>query len=140
MHRAILGVILLVAALVRFWGLRFGLPHTYTRPDETIIIDVSLQFLRGNFRPTFYDYPWFYMWLVAGLYILYYVWGRVAGTFQSLADVVASWKVHWTPFFLMPRALSAVLGALTVWPVYRIGTRLWDRTTALVASLFIALA
>jgi 4-amino-4-deoxy-L-arabinose transferase-like glycosyltransferase len=140
MPRAFLGLIVLVAALVRFWGLGFGLPHTNTRPDETIVIDVALQFLRGNFRPAFYDYPWLYMWLVAGLYLLYYVWGRALGAFQSLADLIASWRVQWIPFFLLPRALSAVMGAATIWPVFRIGRRLWDDTTALVAALFIALA
>jgi 4-amino-4-deoxy-L-arabinose transferase-like glycosyltransferase len=140
MQRALLGVIILIAALVRFWGLWFGLPHTYARPDETIIIDVALSFLRGNLRPNFYDYPWLYMWLLAGLYLLYYAWGRFVGTFHSLADLVASWRIRWTPFFLIPRALTAVVGAATVWPVYRTARRLWDGTTALVAALFIALA
>lgn len=69
----LLAAIVAIAAIARFWGLRFGLPHTYTRPDETIIIDVALQFLRGNFRPAFYDYPWLYMWTVTGLYVLYYI-------------------------------------------------------------------
>ena len=140
MQRALLGVILLIAAIVRVWGLRFGLPHTNARPDETIIIDVALEFLRGNFRPSFYDYPWLYMWALAALYLGYYAWGRAAGVFRSLADVLASWKVNWTPFFLIPRALSAIVGALTVWPVFRIARRIWDDTTALVAALFMALA
>jgi hypothetical protein len=62
------------------------------------------------------------------------------GVFHSLAEFVASWRVHWTPFFLIPRVLTAVMGAATVWPVFRIARRLWDGPTALVASLFIALA
>lgn len=140
MQRVLLGVVFLIAVLVRFWGLRFGLPHTNARPDETIIIDVALAFLRGNFRPSFYDYPWLYMWVLAGLYLLYYVWGRMLGTFHSLADLLASWGVHWAPFFLIPRALTAVMGAATVWPVARLARRMWDDTTALVAALFMALA
>ena len=140
MQRVLLGLIILIAAVVRLWGVNFGLPHTNARPDETIIIDVALAFLKGNLRPAFYDYPWFYMWVLAGLYLVYYVWARVLGTFHSLADFVASWRAHWTPFFLIPRAMNAVIGAATVWPVYRIARRLWDGPTALVAALFIALA
>jgi hypothetical protein len=140
MQRALLGLVVLAAALVRFWGLGFGLPYTNARPDETIVIDVALQFLRGNFRPNFYDYPWLYMEAVAGLYLLYYAWGRALGAFQSLGGLIASWRVQWTPFFLLPRALSAVMGAATIWPVFRIGRRLWGDTTAMVATLFIALA
>lgn len=136
----LLAAIVAIAAIARFWGLRFGLPHTYTRPDETIIIDVALQFLRGNFRPAFYDYPWLYMWTVTGLYVLYYIWGLFTGLFNSLADVVASWRDHWIPFFVMNRALSATLGTATVLVVFRITRRLWDETTGLVAALFMALA
>jgi dolichyl-phosphate-mannose-protein mannosyltransferase len=140
MQRVLLGLIILIAAVVRFWGLHFGLPYTNARPDETIVIDVSLAFLRGNLRPVFYDYPWFYMWSLTGLYLLYYAWGRVAGVFHSVADLVASWRVQWAPFFLIPRTVSAVMGVATIWPVVRIARRLWDGPTALVAALFIALA
>jgi 4-amino-4-deoxy-L-arabinose transferase-like glycosyltransferase len=136
----LLAAIVAVAAVARFWGLRFGLPHTYTRPDETVIIDVALQFLRGNFQPAFYDYPWLYMWTVAGLYLLYYVWGLFTGLFNSVADVVAGWRSYWIPFFVINRALSAALGTATVLVVFRIARRLWDETTGLVAALFIALA
>src|SRR3954471_8584189 len=126
MQRVLLASIVLIAAVVRFWGLRFGLPYTNARPDETIVIDVSLAFLRGNLRPVFYDYPWFYMWSLTGLYLLYYLWGRVIGMFSSVADLVASWRVRWAPFFLIPRTVTAVMGVATIWPVYRIGRRLWD--------------
>jgi 4-amino-4-deoxy-L-arabinose transferase-like glycosyltransferase len=143
MHRRTklgLAAIVAIAAVARFWGLSFGLPHTNTRPDETIIIDVALSFLRGKLRPNFYDYPWLFMWLLAGLYLIYYMAGRVAGTFQSIADFVATWKLNWTPFFLIPRGLSAVMGMATVLIVFRIARRAWGEPTGLVAALFMALA
>src|SRR5436305_10145416 len=105
MHRRILAAIVMMAAAVRFWGIRFGLPHTNTRPDETIIIDVALSFLRGNFHPRFYDYPWLFMWSLAALYLLYYAWGRAIGAFHSMTGFLASWKIHWVPFFVIPRGL-----------------------------------
>jgi hypothetical protein len=91
----LLGAILALAAIVRFWGIGFGLPHSQARPDETQIIDVALYFLRGDFQPPFYDYPWLYMWVLTSLYLVYYAWGVVAGAFQTLADLVASWPVNW---------------------------------------------
>jgi 4-amino-4-deoxy-L-arabinose transferase-like glycosyltransferase len=136
---SILAGILAVAAVVRFWGLGFGLPHTQTRPDETQIIDVTLNFLRGDFKPAFYDYPWLYMWVLTGLYLVYYAWGVAAGSFQSVGDLVASWPVKWEPFFLISRALSASAGVATVFVVYRLVRKLWDQATALVAALFLAL-
>jgi 4-amino-4-deoxy-L-arabinose transferase-like glycosyltransferase len=136
----VLAAILAVAATVRFWGLDFGLPHTQARPDETHIIDVTLYFLRGNFKPPFYDYPWLYMWVLTGLYLCYFVWGVATGMFHTVADLVASWPTHWEPFFLISRALSATCGVATVFIVYRLGRRLWDEATGLIAAFFLSLA
>jgi Dolichyl-phosphate-mannose-protein mannosyltransferase len=136
----LLAAIVALAAAVRFWGLSFGLPHTNTRPDETIVIDVALKFLQGNLAPVFYDYPWLYMWVLSGLYLLYGAWGFATGAFHSIAGLLASWRVNWTPFFLIPRAMSALLGTATVVVVFRLARRLWDDTTGLVAALFMALA
>lgn len=132
--------ILAVAAAARVWGLAFGLPHSQARPDETQIIDVTLYFLRGNFKPAFYDYPWLYMWVLTGLYLGYYVWGVMTGGFHAVADLVASWPIDWAPFFLISRGLSAAAGVATVAVVYRLARKLWDEPTALVAALFMALA
>jgi hypothetical protein len=46
-----------LAAAVRLWGLAFGLPYTFARPDESFIMQVVLSFLKGNLFPHFYDYP-----------------------------------------------------------------------------------
>jgi 4-amino-4-deoxy-L-arabinose transferase-like glycosyltransferase len=136
----LLVAILAVAAAVRVWGLAFGLPHSQARPDESQIIDVTLNFLQGNFKPAFYDYPWLYMWVLTGLYVVYYVWGGINGAFQGVAELVATWPIDWEPFFLISRGLSAAAGVATVAVVYRLARKLWDEPTALVAALFMALA
>lgn len=138
--REVLAIIVLVSAVARFWGLGFGLPHTQARPDETYIIDVARSFLRGGGSPPYYDYPWLYMWALTGLYLGYYMWGLATGTFHSIADLLASWPVHWAPFFLLSRALSAALGTATVVVVFRIGRRLWGDATGLVAAFFLGVA
>ncbi len=130
--------IVLVAAGLRFWGIDFGLPHTQARPDETTVIDVVLNFLRGNFRPNFFDYPWLYMKVSATLYLGYYAVGLAAGWFGSIPDMLATWPTHWEPFFLINRSLSAVCGTLTVIAVHGIARRVWDRPTALAAALLMA--
>src|SRR5262245_19162499 len=84
----LLTAVVALAAFVRFWGLGFGLPYTQARPDETFIIDVARSFLRGNFFPTFYDYPWLGMWVTALLYLGYFVWGAINGWFHSIADLL----------------------------------------------------
>lgn len=137
--RLTLGLILVVAALCRVWGLDFGLPHTQARPDETHIIEAARTMLSGRL-PRFYDYPWLYICMVSVLYLGYFVWGVAAGTFHTVADMVASWPAYWAPFFVLSRALAATFGTATVYVVFRLGRRLWGDTTALVAAAFMALA
>ncbi len=137
--RLLLGVIVVVAALVRLYGLDFGLPHTQARPDETHIIEAARLMLSGRL-PRFYDYPWLYIVLLSALYLGYYAWGAMAGWFDSVAAMVASWPEYWTPFFLISRAFSALCGTVTVLVVYRLARRLWGETAGLVAALFMALA
>lgn len=132
--------LVLLAAIARFWGLGFGLPHTYARPDETIVIDVALRFLRGHFSPDFYDYPPLFMVALALLYLGYFAVGWMTGRFASVGDLVASWGTEWTPFFLIARGLSATLGVLSVLLLYRLAARLFDRTVAAVAAGFLAVA
>lgn len=129
-----------VAAAVRFTGLAFGLPHTQARPDETFIIGNAFSFLRGDFAPHFYDYPWLSLWVTALLYLGYFVVGALAGWFHTIADLLASWPVHWEPFYLIIRAASAVTGTATVLVVFRLARNLWDVRTGLVAALFMGLA
>src|SRR5439155_3555765 len=125
--------LLAIAAVVRFRALRFGLPLTQARPDETAIIDPVRTLLAGHL-PHFYDYPWLFLWIVAIAYIGYFTWGAAAGTFHSMSDMLASWPLHWEPFFLIPRAISAGTGTLTVLIVFSLGRQLRDDATGLVSA------
>lgn len=132
----VLALLVALAAVVRFRGLAFGLPHTQARPDETFIIETVRALLSGRIPP-FYDYPWMYMWLLAPLYLIDYLIGLANGTFTSLADMVASWPTHWEPFFLLSRGLSATAGTLTVLVLFALGRRIWNDATGLIAAFFL---
>jgi 4-amino-4-deoxy-L-arabinose transferase-like glycosyltransferase len=129
--------LLAIAAFVRFRGIRFGLPHTQARPDETAIIDPVRVLLSGHL-PHFYDYPWLFLWIVALGYVGYFLWGLAIGTFTSMTAMLASWPVRWSPFFLIPRVISAAAGTLSVLVVFRLGRQIRDDATAIVAALFFA--
>jgi hypothetical protein len=135
-----LWLLLALAAAVRFYGLRFGMPHVWARPDELVVSDVAHGFLTGDLNPHFWDYPTLFMYVLAALDYGYYLFGRSAGWFQSLPDFLSSWRTQWTPFFMIARVVSAVAGTATVAVVHRIGSRLFDRLTAGIAALFLALA
>jgi len=135
-----LWLLLAVAAVVRFYGLRFGMPHVWARPDELVVADVAQAFLTGNLNPRFWDYPTLFMYALALLDYAYYLFGRAMGWFHSVPHFLALWRVQWTPLFMIARTVSAVAGTVTVAVVYQIAARLFDRLTAAIAALFLALA
>jgi len=135
-----LWLLLALAAGVRFYGLRFGMPHVWARPDELVVCDVAHRFLTGDLNPHFWDYPTLFMYVLALVDYGYYLYGRAAGWFESLPHFLSLWRVQWTPFFMIARVVSAAAGTVTVAIVYRIGMRLFNRLTAGIAAFFLALA
>jgi 4-amino-4-deoxy-L-arabinose transferase-like glycosyltransferase len=135
-----LWLLLVLAAMVRGYGLRFGMPHVWARPDELVVCDIARRFLTGDLNPHFWSYPTLFMYLLAALDYGFYLFGRASGWFHSLEHFVSLWHVNWTPFFMIARLVSATAGVATVLVVHRISTRLFDRLTAGIAALFLALA
>jgi 4-amino-4-deoxy-L-arabinose transferase-like glycosyltransferase len=136
----LLATVLLLAAAVRIWGIGFGLPLVQARPDEALVPNIAVKFFRGDLNPRFFDYPSFFMYVMGLLYVVFYLWGRLAGWFESPAHFVTNWGYHWTPYFMIGRWVSVTAGTLTALALYRLGVRLADRATGLLAAFFLALA
>jgi 4-amino-4-deoxy-L-arabinose transferase-like glycosyltransferase len=66
------------------------------------------------------------------------LWGVTFGAPQF--DMHKDAAVHATPFLKVPRILAVVAGVATIWLVYRLVERLFDRLTAITAAFFVAIA
>lgn len=133
-------VVLVAAALVRFWGIWFGLPHTQARPDESVVNTIAIHFFSGDLNPRFFDYPTLFMYALAVLDLVYFAAGRLGGLFLSVPHFIASWQSNWTPFYLLGRVVVATLGTATVLVVYRLAARLFGSRVGLIAATFLALS
>jgi len=129
-----------VAAVVRLWGIGFGLPYADARPDETAIAGPAVSFLSGNLSPGRYFYPALQMYVLALIYLAYYRVSKPFAGYATLAAFAESRRQSLAPFFYLSRGLSALMGTLTIWWVYAIGRRVFGRTVGLVAALFLALS
>jgi len=138
--RGALAGILLIAAVVRVWGIWFGIPHTLARPDEEAVAGIALHFFSGDLNPHFFDYPTLFMYGLAALYGGYFLVGRITGRFLSIPHFTAAYQWDWSPFVLIGRSVSALLGTLTVWIVFRITRRLAGTRAGLVAAACLALS
>ena len=131
---------IIAAAALRIWGIGYGLPNTVARPDEEAVFSVALRFFGRNLNPAFFDWPSLYMYAVAAAFVVYFNIGRMVGWFGREASFISSASTHPAPLFLIARVMSAAAGIATVAVTYRVGIHLFDRTTALVAALFLAVA
>ena len=124
-----LALILAVAALLRFVALGAGIPFNIG-VDEPEIMSRVVQMLRtGDFNPHFFDYPGLYFYVQLGVAIVRFLVGATMGDWNALDQVDTA------DFYLWGRAVTALLGTLTVLLVYRIGMRWGARHAALAAGL-----
>lgn len=137
-HRWVLAGILLVALALRVWGIGFGLPSASARPDETSIAGPAVTFLSGQFEPPHFLYPTGFMYALSGVYVAYYEATRPWASYKTLHEFAESRRQNLAPFLLTSRAISVVMGVLTVAWVFLIGTRASDRRVGLAAAAFLA--
>ncbi len=129
--------ILLGAAVIRLWGLDWGLPFPY-HPDEGSILFHSLGFGTGDLNPHWFRWPSLVMYVMFGFYGALYVVGKLAGLYGAPADLVRHYVSDLSWFWLMGRALSAAAGVATVWVTYLFGRRSYGKSVGLTAAAILA--
>jgi 4-amino-4-deoxy-L-arabinose transferase-like glycosyltransferase len=127
-----LAIIVVAGALLRFWGLGAGIPGSLGI-DEPQVMMRSVQMMRtGSLNPHgFFDYPGLYLYVQMVVACVRFLAGAIGGEWTSLGQAPPE------SFYLWGRAVTAVLGTLTVLLVYRIGLR-WGTRYALLASALMA--
>jgi len=93
--------------------------------------------LEGGDPQTFF-HPSLYYYVVAAIYALWFQLLKllsVVGDTVSMTDLF----VRDIRYFVLPaRAVSAASAILTIWAVYRLARRMWDRRAGLVAAALLA--
>ena len=119
-----LGLVLLSAALLRYWNLRYG----PIAPVERDVIDPVLALIRtGSFRPPALAQPTLPIYAQAAVAIAHFVWGATLGAWHTLERFGPAQVVVWG------RGFSALIGTISVVVVYQIGMR-WGARHALLGA------
>jgi len=126
-----LALVLVVAAVLRFWSLGYGIPFAVGVDEPEIMVRVVTMLKTGNFNPHFFDYPGLTFYLQVPVAIARFLTGAILGRFQSLDQVDAG------EFYLWARALTALLGVGTVFLTYHVGMR-WGARHALLGAGLLA--
>ncbi|MGB2880051.1 MAG: hypothetical protein WBD24_07700, partial [Candidatus Omnitrophota bacterium] len=74
--------ILVMGAVLRIWGLSFGLPFQLHQ-DEPIVVNHALAYGAGDLNPHFFIIPPLCSYLLFFAYGLYFILGKIAGLFAG---------------------------------------------------------
>jgi 4-amino-4-deoxy-L-arabinose transferase-like glycosyltransferase len=97
--------ILLLASVLRFWSIDFGLP-LITHPDEPLIFHAAERMIaERSLNPGWFRYPAFIINVQAGILASVYLIDRLVGLSQ---------EEIWTAGYTSGRVVMATLGVLTV--------------------------
>lgn len=132
-------LILLVALLFRLVNVRFGLPDLLAA-DEGFLVNHALGFGNGDLNPHFFNYPALQMYLLFAVYVVLYVAGRLLGAWGSGWEFAVAYFRDPTLLQTSGRLLTVLLGAATVWLVFRLAERWFGRSAALAAALVLAVS
>lgn len=130
---ALLGI-LAFGLTVRLWTIGNGIPHT-VGVDEPEIMNRVVDIMKsGDYNPHFFDYGGLTIYFHTAVASVRFAVGALIGEpgFGTLGE---AWAGN---FYLWARTATALIGALLVYVVYRIGLR-WGLRTALIAALFTAI-
>jgi 4-amino-4-deoxy-L-arabinose transferase-like glycosyltransferase len=131
-HIAALAGVVALSALMRFWGLRFGLPYL-DHPDEWAVADRAVRIIQtGDYNPGSFVYPSLYTYLQAAVASVHFLWGASAGLYRALNDIDPA------RYYVWGRALTALLGSAAVLLTYILGRVSYGATAGLLAAAFLA--
>ena len=134
-------VVLPVAALSRLWAIDFCLPHPHCRPDEDAIMAIAGAFRTGHFDPEAFNYPALFMLAVAAVMAVPTIGERLLHKITPFHfSPLLSDELTTAKYTLTARGLSAAAGIASVWIVFRLGLRLFDRAAAVAGASLLALA
>lgn len=128
--------ILLLATGVRVWGIGYGLPCSYCRPDEDRLITTAL-----SLSPADLD-PGYYLWPGLPFYLSRLLLETTARLRPALSRGSALQLYLFDPGFvyLLFRSVFLLCGLATIYLLYRAGRRFFSPTVGLLAAFFLTLS
>ncbi len=100
--KTILAFIIIAAALLRLWGINFGLPYLFHQ-DEPIVVNHALAYGTGDLNPHFFVIPPLASYILFFFYSAYFVLLKISGVIADAGSFAVSFFKDPTPFYLIGR-------------------------------------
>jgi len=127
----------IAAGILVFWGIGYGLPAVYLG-DESYNVNLALYMgYTRDLNPRAWVYPSLLMYLLLGLYGVYFGLKMVFGSFTSIKDIATAILRDPTPLYLLGRILSALAATLTVPLTFIVGRKFFNQRVGIVAAILL---
>ena len=124
------GVVLVIAAVLRLWGAKTGLPFVYNPDENTHFVTRAIAMFDHSFHPHYFMNP------PGFTYALYFVFALVFGG----SGVQEMFALNPGEVFLVARITVALFGVAAVALLVWAGTHFFDRRVGLLAGLLLAVS
>jgi hypothetical protein len=131
-----LGIVLGVAFGLRLWGIKQGLPYVYDVDEYGHFVPEAVRMFGHGLNPHYFVNPPALTYL---LHVVFGVWFGLLGS-SPHTSIAREFALHPERYFLLARVVVALLGTASVWLLYLVGARLFDRAVGLLASAVMAVA
>lgn len=132
-------LILLLALGLRIWGVPFGLPRVQ-HIDEGALIHSAFFMAAEHGRPAVLVHGTVFPGIMALFSGSYFLLGQALGWFADTQEFLVSYIKDPTLMVLFGRLLNVFFAVLTVWFIYLVGKRLFNRRVGFLASAFLAVS
>jgi 4-amino-4-deoxy-L-arabinose transferase-like glycosyltransferase len=132
-HLVGLALVVALAAVARFWGLLYGLPHSYYPDESSVVGDALKMAVTGDLRPAQFLWPTLWIYVVALALRLGLVASTITGTLGTLGTPVLD---NMTYVYGVARTVTALSGVVSVGLLYLVGVRWFERLRLPFARLF----
>ena len=117
--------------MLRLWGVRQGLPYVYNIDEAGHFVPKAVGMFSNGLNPRYFVNP---PALTYVLHLVFAVW------FGGDHGAISRYALHPQDVFLLARVTVALLGTASVWLLYLLGARLFDRRAGLLAAAIEAVA
>ncbi|OGM27010.1 hypothetical protein A3D00_01915 [Candidatus Woesebacteria bacterium RIFCSPHIGHO2_02_FULL_38_9] len=130
-------LILVLALIVRIWGVNFGLPQKHIIDEQAIVYSV---FYAANYKLNagLYLHAPLLPYILLFEYGCYFIVGRIIGIFSSTNDFAVSYLKDPTTLFLLGRLTGVLFGVGTVFLTYLIGEKFFKKYVGIIAAFLLA--
>ena len=140
-NRYFIYVVLIFAAVLRFWELKIGLPYHYVT-DEDFFINIPMNMLAtGDLNPHWFGHPGsFIMYILLAVFAIYFVIALLFGFEGSTADFELYFTQNQTLFYMTGRILMVICSLIAIYLVFQICKRCFNAKIGLIASWCLAIS